>query len=174
MHTFQQEWPDDLAGREPVSATSFIYRDATDVVKYAAKEPLTTWYTWPEVWHLDGRGRWRCGSKGSSLDSVRRFAERPEHVVECRRVEPRRGCPNNWVILEPRHPGRSGLYEVNDVDTAAFTTLRLGLSKFGVTLLDVVVFDQEHHWWSLHEMTSGTTQWVFEPPRTRGGKAGRR
>jgi hypothetical protein len=25
---------------------------------------------------------------------------------------------------------------------------------------DVMVFDQEFHWWSLHELTSGTMTWT--------------
>jgi hypothetical protein len=89
MHTFTPEWPDDLEGREPVDPTKSTYHSAYDVARFAALEPLTTWYTWPEVWHLDSLGRWRCCSKGSSLDSVHRFAEHPERMVECRVVEPR-------------------------------------------------------------------------------------
>lgn len=160
MHTFTPEWPADLAGREPVPATKFTYRNANDVAKYAAQEPLTTWYTWPEVWHLDSRGRWRCYSKGSSLDSVHRFAERPVHMLQCRLDEPRRGCPHNWVVIEPRHVGRRH-YQVTEADAEAFVRLRAGLADLGVHLLDVVVFDQEFHWWSLHELTSGTTEWTF-------------
>ncbi len=162
MHTFTPEWPNDLATYEPPSLFDFTYRDATDIGKYAAREPLAAWYTRPEAWHLDGRGLWRCCSKGSSLDSVRRYAAHPERMVECRLVKPRRRCPNNWVMLEPRHPW-SDRYEVTEGDAEAFVRLRAGLVEFGVNLLDVVVFDQECHWWSLYELTTGSTEWVFRP-----------
>ena len=168
MHSYQPQWPADRAGREPLSAADFTYRDASDVARYAAQEPLTTWYTWPEVWHLDEEGRWHCCSRGSSLDSVRRFAEAPEHMLHCRRTSTGQRCPNYWVVLEPRHPWMSKRYEVTEGDAEAFITLRRGLVQFGVTLLDVVVFDEDHHWWSLHELTCGTTMWTFEPqPRPR-------
>ena len=29
----------------------------------------------------------------------------------------------------------------------------------GLTLVDAVVFDDQCHWWSMHEETSGTTRW---------------
>ncbi len=45
-------------------------------------------------------------------------------------------------------------------DGQAFVTLRRSLDEgYGITLLDVMVFDQEFHWWSLHELTSGSTTW---------------
>jgi hypothetical protein len=50
---------------------------------------------------------------------------------------------------------------VTEGDGQAFVRLRSGLAEFGVHLLDVVVFDQEHHWWSFHELTSGGAEWVF-------------
>ena len=162
MHSFTPEWPADLATYEPPSLFDFTYRGATDIGAYAAREPLAMWYTRPEAWHLDSRGRWRCCSKGSSFDSVRRYAEHPDRMVECRLYEPRRRCPDNWVMLEPRHPW-SDHYDVTEGDAEAFVRLRAGLVEFGVNLLDVVVFDQECQWWSLHELTTGSTEWVFHP-----------
>lgn len=163
MHRYQPQWPSEPSEREPLSPADFVYRNAFDVERFAAQEPLTTWYTWPEVWHLDQEGRWKCCSRGSSLDSVRRFAEAPQRMLDCRRTRAGRRCPDYWVILEPRHPWRTGRYEVTEADAEAFITLRHGLAVFGVTLLDVVVFDQNCRWWSLHQLTSGTTTWTFEP-----------
>ena len=42
----------------------------------------------------------------------------------------------------------------------AFGVLRRKLSRVGVDLVDAVVFDDEGRWWSLHELTSGTTAWT--------------
>jgi len=50
-------------------------------------------------------------------------------------------------------------------------SLRAGMAEYGVHLLDVVVFHEDHRWWSLPELTSGTTAWEFRPRvgRSRGG-----
>jgi hypothetical protein len=174
MHCYQPLWPEDRADWTPPSPTLFRYRDACDVAAYAALDALTTWYTYPHIWHLDDDGQWQCCSKGSSLDSVQRFAENPEWMLECRLTPVDPPCPDNWVILEPRQrrlgPER---YDVNEDDARAFLDLRSGLAGFGITLLDVVVFNQEFQWWSLHELTSGTTAWpatsaaVRRRPRAR-------
>lgn len=146
-------------------AADFTFRDARDVARFAALDPLTTWYTWPEVWHLDNEGRWHCCSRGSSLDSVRRFAKAPSQMLGCRLVPTDQPCPDYWVVLEPRQRWRLSRPEVNEGDAQAFVVLRRGLAGFGVTLLDVVVFDDDFHWWSLHELTSGTTAWTFASER---------
>ena len=152
-------------GRDGLRATpqltSFVYRDALDVVRYSELEPLTTWYTYPHAWHLDDGGVWRCCSKGSSFDSVRRYADEPEIMLHCRETPVKPPCPNNWVMLEPRRPYREDEYQVSEEDARAFIILRGRLAVYGISLLDVVVFDQDKHWWSLHEVTSGTTAWTF-------------
>ena len=176
MHAYQPLWPDDRHDWEPPSPADFTFNDALDVGAFAAFDPLVTWRTWPEVWHLDGRGRWRCCSKGSSLDSVRRFAERPSEMLGCRAVFTGQRCPDNWVIIEPRHPWSDDRYEVNEGDAAAFLSLRSSLASLGVNLLDALVFHQEHRWWSLHELTTGTTAWTFcsDRPAARSTRRGRR
>ena len=60
------------------------------------------------------------------------------------------GC--NTVLSDAEFPSED--------DARAFLRLRRGLARHGVVLLDVMVFDQEFHWWSLHELTSGTTTWT--------------
>jgi hypothetical protein len=136
----------------------FVFTGALDVAAYAELDPVLHWRNSPEVWHLDSRGRFRCGSQGSSLDSVRTFADDLDGLLACRQTELGWPCPNRWLIVESRHPWRHA-YEVDRDDERAFVTLRRALVGQGITLVDVVVFDQEFHWWSLHELTSGTTKW---------------
>lgn len=163
MHSYQRQWPDDGSDWTPPSPSDFRFRDARDVATFAAMDALTTWYTYPHVWHLDRSGRWHCCSKGSSIDSVRRFAEAPEYMLECRLTSVDHPCPDYWVVLEPRHRWDPECYEVTEGDAQAFVVLRRELARLGVTLLDVVVFDEDFHWWSLHELTSGSTEWTFGP-----------
>ena len=164
MHSYQPLWPDDRTEWKPPSPADFTYRDAVDVGRFAAIDPLTTWHTCPHIWHLDDKGRWRCCSKGSSLDSVQSFAEDPADLLACRQTQTGNRCPNYWVILEPRQEWLRPL-EVTEEDARAFLVLREGLAKHGVTLLDAIVFHEDHRWWSLHELTSGTTQWSFADRR---------
>lgn len=163
MHSYRPQWPTDRSDWEPPSPADFTYRDAHDVAEFASTDVLTTWYTYPHVWHLDEQGRWQCCSKGSSLDSVRRFAKSPAHMLHCRLVPTGEPCPDYWVVIEPRQRWHSDRYDVTEGDAKAFIALRGSLARFGITLLDVVIINEEFQWWSLHELTSGTTAWNFEP-----------
>ena len=60
----------------------------------------------------------------------------------------------------------------DEADAWAFLELRCQLHGVGVQLLDAVVFDDEGHWWSMHELTSGTTTW--SPPVGPGFSYARR
>lgn len=162
MHSYRPAWPEDRSDWAPPGPWDFTFRDARDVAEYASIEPLTTWYTYPHVWHLDVDGRWCCCSKGSSLDSVCRFAESPADMLQCRLMPTEKPCPDYWVVLEPRHKWLADSYEVTEADAQAFVSVRSSLATFGITLLDVVIFNEEFQWWSLHELTSGTTAWTFE------------
>jgi hypothetical protein len=159
VHTYTPLWPEDISEWERPDIGAFQYRSADDVARYAALEPLITWYTYPHVWHLDEHGNLRCSSTGSSLDDIHRFAMWPEKMLFCRETPVDPPCPNRWVILEPRRPERHGP-GVNEGDARAFLRLRTGLAEHGIDLLDAVVFDREYHWWSMHELTSGTTTWA--------------
>lgn len=86
-------------------------------------------------------------------------------MVDCRLVPTGVPCGNDWVVIEPRHPWADD-GEVYEHDAARFVRLRSSLARRGIRLLDVVVFDQTPRWWSLHELTSGTTAWDF-PARPR-------
>ena len=158
MHTYQGRWPDDHSERVLPRLADFRFNDALDVARYAELDWLIPWRTWPEVWHLDDDGAFQCGSKGTSLDSVQTLAEDPADMLRCREVDLDWPCPDRWLVIEPRHPWNDP-YQVDESDAQAFLDLRQGLARHGVTLLDVMVFDQEFHWWSLHELTSGTTRW---------------
>ena len=157
MHTYQPRWTDDPSYPLP-RLTDFRFGDALDVARYAELDPVLTWRTYPDVWHLDDEGAFRCESKGSSFDSVRRFAAEPRHMLACRQTKVGYPCPDRWLVIEPRHPWMHW-YRVDEGDAQAFIDLRRGLHELGITLLDVMVFDQECRWWSLHELTSGTTRW---------------
>jgi hypothetical protein len=88
------------------------------------------------------------------------LAQRPAEMLLCREVAIDPPCPNCWLVIEPRHPWLEDRYQVSEDDARAFVRLRRGLERHGIVLLDVMVFDQEFHWWSLHELTSGTTTWT--------------
>ena len=111
------------------------------------------------MWHLDERGAFRCSSRGSSFDSVHTFAKRPAEMLRCREIELDQPCPARWLVIESRREGRRHSYRPDEGDAQAFVKLRRGLDGHGITLLDVMVFDQEFHWWSLHELTTGSLTW---------------
>jgi hypothetical protein len=159
MHSYQRRWADDPTARTSPHLGDFRFRSPLDVVAYAELDPLITWRTYPDVWHLDESGSFRCGSRGSSLDSVRRLAADPAAMLRCRDIELAERCPDRWLVIEPRHKWLGDDYRVSEGDAQAFLELRRGLAEHGVTLLDLMVFDQEFHWWSLHELTTGTTTW---------------
>ena len=160
MHTYERRWADDPEERCSPPLSDFLFRGPLDVVSYAELDPLVTWRTAPEIWHLDDDGRFCCASRGSSFESVRTFADDPAEMLWCREVELNDPCPDRWLVIESRHPHRADRYRPDEGDTKAFLELRRGLGRFGITLLDVMVFDQEFHWWSLHELTSGTLTWL--------------
>lgn len=165
MHRYERQWPDDRSDWEIPRPWDHTYRDARGVAEFASLDPLTLCRTWPEVWHLDDTGTVRCCSKGSSIDSVRRFAEWPSHMLDCRLTDLGEECPDFWVVVETRREWHKDRWDVTESDAQAFLSLRSSLAGYGITLLDVVIFREDFRWWSLHELTSGTTTWRFEPSR---------
>ena len=164
MHRYTPRWPEDRVEWEPPRACEGIFRDALDVIDHAAQDPLTTWYTYPWLWHLDESGRPRCWSKGSSLCDVQTFAKRPGDVLACRDTSTGDACTGYWLIIESRCEWRLRGDGVDEADAAAFIDLRRSLAGFGITLLDDVIVNERFEWWSLHELTSGRTAWEFTPP----------
>jgi hypothetical protein len=116
MHTYQRRWADDPSARVLPRLSDFRFNNALDVVLYAELDWLVTWRTYPDVWHLDDDGTFRCGSKGSSLDSVRGFAENPSTLLRCREVVLDEPCPDRWLVIEPHHPWRKDRYRVDEGD----------------------------------------------------------
>ncbi|MDZ7678220.1 MAG: hypothetical protein U5K29_06690 [Acidimicrobiales bacterium] len=141
---------------------------AEDVVDLARADPTIGWATWPDVFSLDHRGSPQSWYKGFTRDSVRSWADDPSPLVEAAQhpcATP--AVTNRWLIIESR---LTCLYDepvVGDHDAEAFLRLRRDLADHGYLLLDSVVFDDELHWWSLHELTSGTTIWPNRLEATR-------
>src|SRR5207253_2798086 len=114
---------------------------------------------WPEVWHLDETGTFTCYYQGSSCDSVTRWARDPSDLERSRRVGlANGGCADRWLIVDSR-PVRFR-EPPDEGDAWAFLSLRRHLAGTGIELVDAVVFDDDGHWWSLHELTCGTTAWT--------------
>lgn len=165
--------PPDLRARDYVSVIpkgvtpllpsieSLRFRSAPDVVALAKLDYCFGRMTWPEVWHLDNGGKVRCYHRGSSLDSVRAWAEQPESLLRPRVDHPHRlaGCPDRWVVIDSRPRSRYPPPTVEEADIEAFEQVRLALASIAVVLLDVVVFDDEYRWWSLREIATGSTEW---------------
>ena len=158
MHTYEQRvTPLD----PPPDITTYRFRDARDVVTYAERDVLIGWATWPDVWHLDDAGRFCCYYKGSSLDSLERWAVDSTPLVRSRAcgVSSSDGCADGWVVVDSKPSGLRGEPAVTEATVAAFLLVRDRLELLGVTLLDAVIFDDLRHWWSIHELITGTTAW---------------
>ena len=158
MHTYEQRWSDDPARRTLPKLGDFRFTGPLDVVAYAELDPVLKWRNSPEVWHLDSNGRFRCGSQGSSFDSVRTFADDLDGLLALPPDRARLAVPEQ--VADPRVPspvaralpGRRGR-------RAGVPGPPPRLVGYGITLVDVMVFDQEFHWWSLHELTTGSWSW---------------
>src|SRR5262245_24245785 len=127
MHTYQQRWSDDPALKTLPRLDKFRFTEPLDVVEWAELDPVLRWLNNPDVWHLDSKGRFRCGSQGSSLDSVRTFAADLDGLLACRQTELGWPCPSRWLILESRHPWPAA-YGVREEDEQAFGALRRALA----------------------------------------------
>ncbi len=118
------------------------------------------------MWHLDADGAFACYYKGSTLDSIEQWADDPSPLHRSR-IEGLRsgGCENRWVIVDSRPVWLHKPPTTDESDVEAFVKLQPALEALGVLLLDVVIFDDDQHWWSLREMTAGTTAWPGSSPR---------
>lgn len=157
MHTYTAptECPDPFP-----SMTEFAFHDALDVVAYAEIDLRIGHITWPETWHLDETGTMACAFQGSSCDTLKRWSRDPSPLYRSRREGlATTGCAGRWLIVDSRPVGLPFRPPVDNGDARAFLRLRRHLARIDVELVDAVVFDDEGHWWSLHELTSGTTAW---------------
>ena len=166
MHTYERIPQPDPLPPGFFDIDTHPFRCPDDVVDWARRHPTVGWMTWPEAWHLDENGTFCCYSKGSSLDSLKGWADDASDLRRAREEGLRTGgCADSWLIIDSRPRWRRDGPTVDEGDVEAFLRLRPRLTALGVTLVDVMVFDDECHWWSLHELTTGTTTWA--PPLGR-------
>ncbi len=155
MHTYT---PLQAPGDPLPDITDYRFHDALDVADYARRNRQIGWQTWPDIWHLDDDGLMRCASRCSSLDGIRWWAEEAYFLRRTREASLETGtCPTRWVIVESRVVFDGDVMHEGDV--VAYHAVRRELAALGVTLLDAVIFDDKCHWWSMHELTTGTTRW---------------
>ena len=159
MHTYQRVAADDH--RTFPDIETYRFTSALDVVARASVDRTIGWMTWPEVWHLDERGALTCYYKASSLCSLKRWAEDPSNLYRSRDAGlAAGGCGADWLIVDSRPQWRNaGGVVVDEADAEAFTVVRKSLALVGVRLVDAVVFDDDGHWWSMRELTTGETSW---------------
>ena len=155
MHTYIRPTtiPDPFPGFDEMQ-----FRGVLDVVAHAEQNLSIGLNTWPEVWHLDGEGRLTCAGPRSSCNTIKRWARDPSDLFRVRRDRQVPACGDNWLIVDSRNV----FYDppiVDEGDIEAFVVLRRKLRTVGVHLVDAVVFDDSGHWWSLHELTTGTLTW---------------
>jgi hypothetical protein len=154
MHQYEPLWSDDPNERPPGIA-GFRFRSALDVVAYAQLWCCIGRTTSPEVWHLDGTGALVSYFRGSSLDSIKTWADNPRYLLHPdRRSLCSAAGRERWLIIDSRPAWRHSPI-VDESDVAAYVALRAHLSSADVDLLDAVIFDDQLHWWSLQELTSG-------------------
>lgn len=149
MRTYAPAWDD----RPAPNLDDFTFTTPDDVVRWASVEPSIGWKLWPEVWHLDAAGRVHCAYEGFATDGIRHWAGNPARLLRARRrcLAAPGGCTTDWMIIESRrcHGKRS---VVGEADSRAFVAVRSALDAVDVRLVDVMIFDDRHHWWSLREL----------------------
>jgi hypothetical protein len=158
VHTYEKQFRDVVA---PPSLETFRFKCAEDVAAFAAYNPYIGSATWPEVWHLDEQGRFACYYKASSGDSLECWAADPYPLLRSREEGLRSGgCASDWLIVEsrPAYRTRRGAV-VTEHDTDDFLELQEQLDEVGVRLVDAIIFDDACHWWSMRELTTGSTHW---------------
>jgi hypothetical protein len=174
VHSYEPQWnPDETDKMGAIGP----FTGPLDVVAYAARDILVSHSTFPSLYHLDTQGKVRCCSRDGSLSNVRKWAVDPTGLYLPRLINPRRSCPNRWLAVESRPTSRYGSCVVNEADAEAFVTVRKTVAARAlIDLVDVMIFDDACHWWSLHELTTGQTTWAppASPPSRRkrpGGSA---
>lgn len=166
MHTYERIPQPDPLPEGFFDLGSHPLRCPEDVEQWARRHPTIGWMTWPEVWHLDHDGRFCCYYQGSTPDSIKRWADDPSDL-QWSRDEGRRttGCTDHWLIVDSRPTKMRDGPTVDESDVEAFLRLRPQVEAMGVHLLDVLIFDDQCHWWSLHGLTTGSTAWAPPPLR---------
>jgi hypothetical protein len=133
---------------------AYRFRSPADVVEFARHDATIGWATWPDVWHLDADGRFHCYFKASSCDGIRRWADDPYGLLRSRRDGLRSpdGCAPNWLIVENRTLAWRKDVPPSELDVQAFLAVRAEMASIGVNLVDAMIFDDDCHWWSMHDL----------------------
>ena len=144
--------PANLAEAPDPDLEAHRFCSPADVVEWARRDFTIPSKTFPEVFHLDGEGAYRCGYRASSMSSIQRWADRPHDLLRSRwEGMARMRCADNWLILEPRTmPWKT--VPPTEGDAEAFAHVRKVLATVGVQLVDLVVFDSRFHAWSMHDL----------------------
>lgn len=198
MHTYERRWLDritvlggpdpcrelDLAAEhELVTDLGLEDRYATgpaavalptvtgvaDVVEWASDEPDVGTYDWIDVWHLRGDGVVTCTAEAGPQSSLVGWAAHPGPMTSLRLDGLDKGdCGTDWLIVDARTRRSGTCRPPCRADRLAFAVLQQELADIGVRLLDAVVFDDDGHWWSLRELTTGSTTWPTTGDMTEG------
>jgi hypothetical protein len=144
--------PSDLAAASSPDLEAHRFRSPDDVFEWARRDFTIPSKTFPEVFHLDGQGAFRCGYRASSCDTIGRWADRPEDLLRSRwEGMATMRCADNWLILEPRTLVPCAV-PPTEADAQAFVCVRKVLETVGVHLIDLVIFDSGFNGWSMHEL----------------------
>ena len=160
MHNYEPRWG-ELDLDEVPGITSFRFEEADDVATWASFNCSMAGHA-PRIdaWHLDNEGAFACWTRGGTT-TLKEWAKDPWPLLRSRRVGLREGgCADRWVMVESRPTWLHPAPTLTEADAEAFVRLRSRLERVGVSLLDAVVFDDLQHWWSLHELITGSTRWA--------------
>jgi hypothetical protein len=161
VHTYEPLWTEGMSYAPFIDAPPM--RGLDDVARLAPYDPVFGLLTYPTTIHLDGAGRFRCASHLSSFDGLRWWDERREGLEADWERGVGRRCGANWLIIEPRPRSQYRDGWVTEDDARIYLKLKDVMAEVGMNILDVIVTNDEHRWWSMHELTTGTTEWTFVP-----------
>jgi hypothetical protein len=157
MHTYEPFSEQEQLAEPDIEEFRFL--SPLDVAEWARYNEYIGHRTYPEIWHLDLQGQFQCYTPGYSTNSLQRWAADPQSLFISREHGLAAGdCPNRWLIIETLVPWRDHIAP-NEADAYAFGFLRSSLATVGVELVDAVMFDNTHHWWSMNEMVTGSLDW---------------
>ena len=156
MHAFT---PLAQFGDPPIDPYTFRFGSAIDVVEYVRQDAYFFYGLYPRLWHLDDLGAPRCETRCSSCDGIRSWPEFPHSLYASWGEGLKTGeCPPRWLIVEPWWRPDDGL--PNEGDVACYSQIAELLSDLDVNLVDAVLIDKDRgSWWSMHELTTGSTKW---------------
>lgn len=157
MHPFIVRYPPDGSNDVYLPPFRRQYRSADDVIAIWERD-RNACPTRMDSWHLRSDGTHVCCDRLLDMPDLQELALDSFPLTWCRERGDRHDCPTNWFLYAQYDAD----FEVNEGHVEAFVEVRDELSMLGITLLDVIIVSGFDRWWSLHELTSGTTQWTFD------------